>query len=80
MVHMETAIHFLCCQCDHRFAETAAIQTEVLGFVEYCCPACGSDDVEDEGNLLAVRAMKRTAKFEGYDAEGLARYSNVVLG
>lgn len=53
--------HFLCCACDHRFSESEAVQAEVAGFVEYCCPMCGSDDVEDAENLEAIQAMKRTA-------------------
>lgn len=67
--------HFLCCNCGHRFSESEAVQNEILesmpdmydrpdspvAFIEYCCPECGSDDVEDGVNLEAIQAIKREA-------------------
>ena len=53
---------FVCCNCDLSFAESAALQKRAAGgFIEFCCPNCGSDDVEDAVNLEAVRNMKREA-------------------
>lgn len=60
-------MRFLCCDCDHRFTEEDANQTEeivgevhdsALQFIEYACPHCGSLDIEDLDNLESVRAMK----------------------
>lgn len=61
---MNAATSFVCCACDATFLETAAVQEVVAGFVEYSCPECGSEDVEDAGNLAEIQAMKREADSE----------------
>lgn len=54
---------FVCCACEYRFPEAAALQTQVTGgFIEFCCPYCGSDDIEDAENLEAIQAAKREAQ------------------
>lgn len=69
-------MHFLCCNCNHRFSESEAVQVEThesmadmydrpdsdVAFIEYCCPECGSDDVEDAVNLEEIQAVKRDAR------------------
>lgn len=50
---------FVCCNCEASFPESAAVQTEAAGgFIEFCCPYCGSDDIEDAVNLEAIREAK----------------------
>lgn len=53
---------FVCCNCEHRFTETQAETTDVLGWVAYCCPNCGSDDVEDAKNLADIQESKARAR------------------
>lgn len=53
---------FICCKCEYHFPEAAALQTQVAGgFIEFCCPYCGSDDIEDAQNLETIQTMKRAA-------------------
>ena len=59
---------FVCCECHTAFAESAAVQTQVTGgFVEFCCPNCGSDDIEDAQNLEAIREAKANRDEAAYD-------------
>jgi transcription initiation factor IIE alpha subunit len=54
---------FVCCACEYRFPEAAALQTQVTGgFIEFCCPYCGSDDIEDAQNLEQIQASKAKAR------------------
>lgn len=54
---------FVCCNCDLRFTEAASLQkVGASGVIEFCCPNCGSDDVEDAVNLDTIQKMKREAR------------------
>jgi transcription initiation factor IIE alpha subunit len=71
---------FVCCNCEARFPESAALQsTAPGGFVEFCCPNCGSDEIEDAVNLDTIQTMKREARgfrseFDALVSTGEERY------
>lgn len=61
---------FVCCNCEYRFPEAAALQTQVTGgFIEFCCPYCGSDDIEDAVNLEAIRESKANRDEAAWDRQ-----------
>jgi transcription initiation factor IIE alpha subunit len=72
---------FVCCNCEARFPESAAVQNRVAGgFIEFCCPNCGSDDIEDAVNLETIQTVKSEARAALVSTGGEEAYRRDMIG